>query len=177
MGPDEGRIRVLATIMTVGVDAPASRAEHGKPCALTVIVEGNPRDPDLCGSVSRLQTAVSEIDAQVIVTCQEPWADAPEGVEVVVFPSAGQGDRYDAASNQARGELLAFVSSRVNMNLTWAKEVVRLFADPTLMVAGGAVVPEGERRSERLGALVMTQYLGGTPSAHNARPVPSRTRP
>ena len=160
--------------MTVGAIAPTPDSKERKGCALTVIVDANPRDPDLLTSVEAVLAAVTGIDAQVIVTCQEPWDGAPAGVDVAVFPSAGQGDRYDAASAGARGDLLAFLSSRVTISPTWAREAVRLFQDPDLVIAGGAVVPEGDRRNERLSALVMTQYLGGTPSAHNARPVPSR---
>jgi glycosyltransferase involved in cell wall biosynthesis len=160
--------------MNSGATVPGPGIEQSSLCALTVIVDANPQDPDLLSSVRAIEATVSGLDAQVIVTCQAPWDDAPEGVEVVVYPSAGQGDRYDAASKEAKGALLAFVSSRVTVSPSWGKEVLRLFDDPTLVVAGGAIVPEGRRRSERLGALIMTQYLRGTPSAHNARPVPSR---
>jgi glycosyltransferase involved in cell wall biosynthesis len=136
---------------------------------LTVIVDAEPRSRDLAASISAIQDGVGGVGAQVIVSCEGPWLDAPEGVEVAVFPSAGRGDRHDAASRFAKGELLAFVDSRVSLSPGWAEEVLRVFQDPTVVIASGPVIPQGRRRSERVSALVMTHYLRGTPSAHNAR--------
>ncbi len=147
-------------------------------CALSVIVDvADHQDPGASSRVRTLQQwlAGTGTNTQVIATCQEAWGDAPDDVEVVVFPSAGQGDRYDAAARQARGNLLAFVSSRVTFGPKWAAEVVRTFdEDASVMVAGGPVIPLGDHRSERISAEVMTHYLGGTPVAHNARPRSSR---
>jgi glycosyltransferase involved in cell wall biosynthesis len=139
-----------------------------------VLVDADRRHPD---RVARLEAIIEEaasVDAQVIAVCQHDWTDPPEGAEVFVFPSEGLGDRYDAASASARGRLLAFLDSRVVMRPGWAGEVLQAFEDPTLMVAGGPVIPIGERLDERVSALVMTQYLGNTPVAHNARPTESK---
>ena len=153
-----------------------SRGPGDEACALTVIVDADGlRGPSSAAGVHALESAVAGTDTQVVVACQEAWEDAPDDVEVVVFPSASLGDRYDAATKNARGALLAFVSGRVTLRPGWAAEVTRTFAeDPDLLVAGGPVIPTGDRRSQRLSAQVMTKYLGGTPVAHNARRVPSR---
>jgi glycosyltransferase involved in cell wall biosynthesis len=111
---------------------------------------------------------------QVILACRENPVDVPEGVEVVAYPSAGRGDRYDAAARIATGELLAFVDSQVTVSPGWIKEVLRLFEDQTLVVAGGPVVPVGEQRAQRISALVMRHYLRGRPVTHNIRPTVAR---
>ena len=151
-------------------------AQKDVACALTVIVDAaSLRGPSRAAGVRALESSVAGTDAQIVVTCREPWVDAPDDVEVVVFPSASLGDRYDAATKSARGEVLAFVSGRVTLRPGWAAEVIRTFdEDPGLLVAGGPVIPTGDRRSQRISAQVMTKYLGGTPVAHNARRVPSR---
>ena len=141
--------------------------------SLSVIVDVDRRDAQLVSRIEAVRDGVAGIGAQVIVSCEEPWEDAPPGVEVVVFPSNGRGDRHDAASRRAHGDLLAFIDGRVTFSSTWAGEVLRVFQDPTVTVAGGPVIPEGGRRRERISAVVMTHYLGGTPAAHNARSGPS----
>jgi glycosyltransferase involved in cell wall biosynthesis len=133
------------------------------------------RGPNRVASVRALESSVAGTDSQVVVTCHEPWTDAPDDVEVVVSPSASLGDRYDAATKSARGDLLAFVGGRVTVRPGWGAEVIRAFAeDPDLLVAGGPVIPTGDRRGQRISAQVITKYLRGTPAAHNARRVPSR---
>jgi glycosyltransferase involved in cell wall biosynthesis len=164
---------VAGTTEALFAQIPPSEKEDS--FALTVIVDADPRGREPADSIRAIQAAVAGVDAQIILTCQEPLSDVPDGVEVVVFPSAGQGDRYDAAARVSRSPLLAFVGSGVVFSAGWASEVARLFEeDPTLTVAGGPVVPQGERRTQRVSALVMTHYLGGTPAAHNARLVPAR---
>ncbi len=137
-------------------------------CPLTVIVGADPRDDDLVTSILAIQDGLTGIDAQIIVSCEEQRLDVPAGVELVPYPADGQGDRYDAASRLARGELLAFLDSRITFRSDWADEVLRVFEDPTVMIAGGPVVPQGRRRGQRVSAAVMTHYLGGAPAAHNA---------
>lgn len=145
-------------------------------CRLTVIVDAAGLSPlARAANVGALQHAVEGTDAQIIVSCKEPWLGAPGDIEVVVFPSASPGDRYDAAARRARGKILAFVSGRVTVRPGWAAEILRRFdEDPDLTIVGGPVIPAGDRRSQRISAQVMTRYLGGTPVAHNARRVPSR---
>jgi glycosyltransferase involved in cell wall biosynthesis len=143
--------------------------------AITVVLDGDPRDPGLQARVEDVQRCLSGVDAQLLVACEEPWDQAPEGVEVVVFASAGKGDRHDAAARRAGGALIAFADSRVTFTESWATEALRLFEDPAVVVAGGPVVPRGVHRRERVSALVMTHFLGGSPAAHNLRPKPARS--
>jgi glycosyltransferase involved in cell wall biosynthesis len=140
---------------------------------LSLIIEANPLDEDLASSVRAKRDAVASVGAEVLVARRESWDDCPAGVEVVPYPSPGRGDRCDAAARRARGELLAFVDSRASIPTGWAERVLRLFAsDPSVTAAGGPVVPIGEGRGQRISAVVMTHYLGSTPTAHNARPLP-----
>jgi glycosyltransferase involved in cell wall biosynthesis len=113
---------------------------------------------------------VRAVGGELIVVTPEPWGNAPHGVSSVSFPSLGRGDRFDAASEVARGELFAFVDGRATLTRDWLDRVVTLFhRDPDLVVAGGPVVPVGQKRSQRVGALVMKHCLRGTPTAHNSR--------
>jgi glycosyltransferase involved in cell wall biosynthesis len=138
-------------------------------------MQADPHDKELAETVRSLRSAAEESGAQVILATAEPLPEEPEGVDVVVFPSAGQGDRYDAAAEVAHGDLLAFVDARARITPEWISEALVLFSsDPELVVAGGPVLPVGHTRGERVGALVMKHCLRGTPTAHNSRMVPSR---
>lgn len=111
----------------------------------------------------------SGVDTQILLACATPLEEVPASVQVVVFPSAGRGPRFDAAAERATGEVLAFIDTRVTLTAGWARRAVELFADPEVAVAGGPIISEGQRMSQRVAALIMRHYLGATPAAHNSR--------
>jgi glycosyltransferase involved in cell wall biosynthesis len=141
---------------------------------LTVIVDVDPAAPDLRDRMAALGAEVATVGGQLIASCQEPWLDAPAGVEVAVFPSSGKADRLDAASAVATGDLLAFVDRRAHVPAGWAKTVIAGFDDANVTVVGGPVSVGAGRMSERVGALIMGHYLRSSPAAHNNRKISKR---
>lgn len=142
--------------------------------ALTVVIGPDASDPDLRASVAAIRDALGGVDAQVIVATEAPWPEAPEGVDVVAYPSAGKGDRYDAAARAADGELLAFLDSHLVVGPSWAGAVLRLFEDPEVVLAGGPIVLAGRRLGERVGGLIVSAGLGSTPASHSSADGPRK---
>lgn len=120
----------------------------------------------LSRSIRAIQAAVSDEGFEVIVASPEAWSAAPERVQVVVFDSASRGDRLDRASEQASGEILAFVDDRVRIGPGWAAAVRRVFEDPEVVVAGGPILPRSHNRGERISAAIVGRRLGPSPGAH-----------
>jgi glycosyltransferase involved in cell wall biosynthesis len=136
-----------------------------------VIVDCETRGPAPVPAVEAIVAALrdSGIDAQVLLACATPLEEQPASVDTVVFPSAGRGNRFDAAAERANGEVLAFIDTRVTLTAEWARHALEVFADPEVAVAGGPIIADGQRMSERVAALIMRRYLGATPAAHNSR--------
>jgi glycosyltransferase involved in cell wall biosynthesis len=108
-------------------------------------------------------------DVEVILASRTPWVHPPEAVTVVAYDSAPRGDRYDRAAEAARGELLAFTDDHVRIPRGWIHRVVEVFADPSIVVAGGPILPRTRSRGQRVGALISDRHIGLTPGGHVSR--------
>jgi glycosyltransferase involved in cell wall biosynthesis len=137
-------------------------------CELSVILEVDVSDPATPERLLLVRRRVASAGAQVIVASTSPWPECPPDVEMVVRASS-RGDLFDRAAGVARGSLLAFLDTKVVLTPSWATDIASVFADTEVIIAGGPVVPSGVDRGKRVSALVMTQYLGRAPAAHNVR--------
>ena len=143
--------------------------------AITLVVAVDALHRGLRRSIRAMQDAVASEEFEVIVASRTPWPDAPEGVTVVVNESASRGDRLDRASEQAGGDILAFVDDRVRLTPGWATAVRRVFDDPDVTVAGGPILPRFHSRGERVAAAILQRRVRSTPGTHIAHAEKRRT--
>ena len=106
---------------------------------------------------------------ELIIASREPWTNPPAGVTVVVYDSPPRGERFDRAAEAAHGELLAFTDDHVVIPEGWASQVLAAFADPTVVIAGGPILPRTRSRGERIAALILDRQIGLTPAGHMSR--------
>jgi glycosyltransferase involved in cell wall biosynthesis len=143
-------------------------ADASKP-AISLIVAVDQVSPGVLRSLTAMRDAVADDRVELIAATAELWPGAPSWVNVVTFNGASRGDRLDRAAEHATGELLAFTDDRVRIPDGWVREVLAVFADPSVGVAGGPVLPRARWRGERTAALITERFLGGTPSGHTSR--------
>ncbi len=164
-----GRATNRGELATPGAPEPVTRS------AVSLIVAVDSIHAGLARSIKAMQRAVSGEDFEVIVASREAWPQAPDGVRVVVYESTSRGDRLDRASEEAGGDILAFVDDRVRIEPGWATAVRRIFEDPEVTVAGGPILPRHHSRGERVAAAILTRRVVSTPGTHIAHAEKPRT--
>lgn len=137
--------------------------------ALSLIVAVDLVNEGVERSLNAMHEAVKDHDVEIIVASGVAWPTAPDWVQVIQYNGASRGDRFDRAAEHADGALLAFTDDRVRIPDGWAPEVVKVFSDPSVGVAGGPVLPRARWSGERIAALITGRFLGGTPSGHTSR--------
>jgi glycosyltransferase involved in cell wall biosynthesis len=151
-----------------------------QPPAISLIIAVDEIDAGVERSVTAMFKAVAGVPVEIIIASREFWPEAPAWARVVAYNAASRGDRLDRAAEHAQGDVLAFTDSRVRLPADWAHRLVEVFADPSVAVAGGPVLPRAFKRSERVAALITDRFIGGTPTGHTsraARPRPVRELP
>jgi len=126
-------------------DGTLDDADASKP-AISLIVAIDQVSPGVLRSLTAMRDAVADDRVELIAATAELWPDAPSWVNVVTFNGASRGDRLDRAAEHATGELLAFTDDRVRIPDGWVREVLAVFSDPSVGVAGGPVLPRARWR-------------------------------
>lgn len=151
------------------VRRPGVSVASDEPPTLSLIVAVDEFDGGVERSLEAVHKAVAGASVEIIVASREAWPGAPQWARVVAYNAASRGDRLDRAAEQARGAILAFTDDRVRLTATWADRLIEIFAQPSVGVVGGPVVPRVWRRGERVAALITSRFLGGTPAGQAPR--------
>jgi glycosyltransferase involved in cell wall biosynthesis len=141
--------------------------------ALSLIVAADSLGAGTRRSILAMRRMIGDAPVELVVACPEKWEDAPEGVHTIIVKSLSRGDRFDRAAEVARGDLLAFTDTRTRLPEGWADRVLRVFADSSVVVAGGPVLPRSHTRGERIGAALLAGQLGVFPASHISRLEPA----
>ncbi len=141
----------------------------GSQPTISLIVAVDHVGPGVLRSLAAMRAVVADHHVELIAATSELWPGAPSWLNVVAFNGASRGDRLDRAAEHATGQLLAFTDDRARIPDGWVREVLAVFSDPTIGVAGGPVLPRARWRRERTAALITERFLGGTPSGHTSR--------
>jgi glycosyltransferase involved in cell wall biosynthesis len=144
--------------------------------AMSVIIAAGVPDSRLRRHVDELRKSVAADSTEIIVACEAPWADPPEGVRVVLVPRlASRGDKLDQASEDARGDLLVFLEASEQFRHGWQDRALEIMQDPTVGAAGGpAALAAGVKPSERAVRLILGSRFGSGPLRYRFREMASR---
>ena len=137
--------------------------------ALSLIVAVESETAGIRRTIEEMLGTLDGAAVEVILASREDWINPPVGVRVVVYDSAPRGERFDRAAEAARGELLAFTDDHVLIPRGWANRVVEVFEDPSVVIAGGPILPRTRSRGERVSAIILDRQIGLTPGGHISR--------
>jgi glycosyltransferase involved in cell wall biosynthesis len=112
-----------------------------------------------------VRNSVIAEQTEIIVACETPWVDPPEGVRVVfVSSSASRGDKLDQASEEAQGDVLVFLEQGDLFRPGWQERAFELMKDPAVGAAGGPhAMAAGKTASERAARLMLGSRFGSGP--------------
>jgi glycosyltransferase involved in cell wall biosynthesis len=134
------------------------------PPVMTLILAAGIPDGGLRRRVEALTYSIAHEVTEVIVVCEAPWADPPPGVRVVVSNSGSRGDKLDRASEEARGEVLAFLDDGSRLIDGWQERALEILRDPTVGAAGGPhIVAHGATARQRAVHLILGSWFGSGP--------------
>jgi glycosyltransferase involved in cell wall biosynthesis len=137
--------------------------------ALSLIVAVEAETAATRRTIDEILATLDGAPVEVILASREAWVKPPAGVMVVVYDSAPRGERFDRAAEAARGELLAFTDDHVLIPKGWASRVIEVFEDPSVVIAGGPILPRTRSRGERVSAIILDRQIGLTPGGHMSR--------
>jgi glycosyltransferase involved in cell wall biosynthesis len=128
---------------------------------MTVVIGTGRPGPGLARCIEHVRRATTAYPTEILVASGTPWTDAPSDVRVITTPSTSRGDRFDAASERARGKYIAFVDAWIRVPPGWQEAAVAALQDDGVAVVGGPVVhPAGLPVRMRAAAVVLHSRLG-----------------
>jgi glycosyltransferase involved in cell wall biosynthesis len=146
--------------------------------AMTLIVAAGHAGPALRERVDAFMRLTTAQPTEIVVACEAPWSDPPPGVRVVVTGPVSRGDKLDLASEDARGEVLAFVQEDVCLSEEWQSRAFELLRNPAVGAVGGPqVLPSGATAGQRAAWMILNSVLGSGPLRYRFRRRAARAVP
>jgi glycosyltransferase involved in cell wall biosynthesis len=144
--------------------------------AMSVIIAAGVADSGLRRQVDAVRNSVASDSTEIIVACEAPWADPPEGVRVVLVPrSASRGDKLDQASEEARGDILVFLEGGDLFREGWQERAFEIMQEPSVGAAGGPhALAAGISNSERAARVILSSRFGSGPLRYRFEQTASR---
>jgi glycosyltransferase involved in cell wall biosynthesis len=137
---------------------------------MSVIIAAGTPDALLRSRVTAMMDCLSIEKTEIIVACDVAWADPPPGVRVVAGRSASRGDKLDRASEEARGDLIAFLEDGVRLHPGWQRRALEVLRDPSVGAAGGPhAVDSGATAGEHAAGLILGSSFGTGPVRYRFR--------